>query len=741
MTIAAAKPVPRPRRSVPAPGSSLVTATETRAVHVRAAVESIRRSFRGHESVNAAWADVLASRWRQEPLAASEPPALRAAWALVSMRIVGRSIGALSADASLCDAETWFLGSLRPPRRLSDAVVEFAAEHEAVEALEAFAYGDTLRDLLPYVLDAHGPGSRASVMKDPATRKSRRAKRTGGIFYTPSDVAEYIACEVLAELGQEAESSRVLDPACGSGVFLRAALDSAVRHTPGLDRYHYIERNLYGIDISPLAVEAACFVLLHECLWSDREQLAASPWSLWHRIRCNFYVGDALRFQPAPPEDDHAGSLADLRATLADTYVPPSSDRFDTEAAATPFDRGVAIGSIFPALARGADAVVGNPPYATIGPRRDTALLEQRFASLSAGNVAGSDHFPVFVEMMWKLTRPDRSASGMVVPLSLACSSRAQMTAVRRAIMGSGGRWRFAFFDREPHALFGEDVKTRNTIVFRCKHADEACSATTMETGPLRKWTSRQQADLFNAIDFTPLLDHSIATGIPKLAGDEAVEVFSQLARQPTRLREMCAFMSSCRPEDAAAERQDNCVFVSGTAYNFLNTFRTHRSLPPPRAPWSSSPVLALGFATEGEAARAFAIISSRVAYWLWHATGDGFHVTRAFVMNLPFSDKLIGEIRRDVLTRLGARLWDEVQTQRVISVNGGRQTVAYRPHASESLRDEIDAVLLGALDVVPNFIEYLRAFTRSVVAVDESDRMRQRFIGHFTDGGRQCLG
>ena len=740
MTVAPAEPALRPRRSVPFPGASLVAATEARAVHVRAAVESVRRSFGNPESVNAAWADVLASRWCEEPLADSEPPALRAAWALVSMRIVGRSIGALSADTSLRDAETWFLGSLRPPSLISDAVVEFS-DREAVRALEAFAYDDALRDLLPYVLDAHGPGSRASVMKDPSTRKSRRAKRTGGIFYTPSDVAEYITREVLAELGQEVRSSRILDPACGSGVFLRAALDFAVHHAPGLDRLDFVERGLYGIDISPLAVEAACFVLLHECLCSDLAQDTASPWSLWHRIRCNLCAGDALRFQLAAPSDDRTESLATLRAALADTCLPPSSCRFDPDTAAMPFDRGVALGSVFPALAQGADAVVGNPPYATIGSRRDSAFLEQCFASLSAGNVAGSDHFPVFVEMMWKLARTDRNSSGMVVPLSLACSGRAQMNAARRAIMGSGGRWRFAFFDREPHALFGEEVKTRNAIAFRYKSTGEACAAATIETGPLRKWTSRQRARLFDTIDFTPLLDNSIATGIPKLAGDEAVEVFDRLARRSARLREMCAFVSSCRPVDTITGGRDNRVFVSGTAYNFLNTFRAHRSLPPPRAPWSSSAVLALSFAAEGEAARAFAILGSRIAFWWWHVTGDGFHVTRAFVMNLPFSDKLLDATRKDALTRLGARLWDEVRTQQVVSVNGGRQTVAYRPHASESVRDEIDALLLGAFDAAPSFIEYLRTFTRAVVAVDESDATRRRFIDHFTDGGRRCHG
>ncbi len=682
----------------------------------------------------------MASRWSGEPLTASEPPALRAAWALVSMRIVGRSIGALSARTSLRDAEVWFLGSLLPSSLISDGVGELA-DHEAVAALEAIPYDDSLRDLLPYVLDAHGPGSRASVMKDPDTRKSRRAKRAGGIFYTPSDVAEYITREVLVELGQEVESASILDPACGSGVFLRAALDFVVRHTPGLDRFDFVERNLYGIDINPLAVEAACFVLLHECLLSHCERQEGSPWSLWHRIRCNLCVADALRFQRSTPKDDRSESLTALRTILADTCVPPASRGLDLEPEAAPFDRGVAIGSVFPALAQGADAVVGNPPYTTIGPGCDAAFLEQRFASLAAGNAAGSDYFPVFVEMMWKLARTDRCSSGMVVPLSIACSNRAQMKAVRRAVMGSGGRWRFAFFDREPHALFGEEVKTRNTILFRCKHVDEAFRAATIETGPLRKWTSRQRARLFDTIDFTPLPDNSIASGIPKLSGAGAVEVFRRLARQSARLREMCAFVSSCRPEDTASRDRTNCVFVSGTAYNFLNIFRTHRHLPPLRAPWSSSTVHALGFASEGEAARAFAILGSRVAFWLWHATGDGFHVTRAFVMSLPFSDRLFSETEKDDLARIGTRLWNEIQTQQVISVNGGRQTVAYRPHASKCLRDEIDALLLAALDAEPSFIEYLRAFTRSVLTVDESDGTRRRFTDSFTDGDRQCLG
>ena len=722
------------RPSVPAPGTSLVAATEMFAGPVRAAVECVRRCLEEQPSVGVSHAHVLASRWREQPLR-SAPSALQAAWALVSMRIVGRSVGALPRNASLRDGEAWFIGAVPTPSRLSDAVVEFA-DREAARKLETIEYDDDLRDLLPYVLDAHGPGSRASVMRDPRTGKARRAKKDAGVFYTPADVAEYIVRETMEALPPEADPPLVLDPACGSGVFLKAVLDLAADRRPGLDRLEFVERSLHGIDVDPLAVDAACFVLLHECLRSPHRGPAAAPWSQWHRIRCNLCVADALTFRLAPAgcHADDAAALTDLRTHLDDCYVEPPPAPRDRPAAL--FSQGTPLGNVFPTLADGAHVVIGNPPYAPIGHRDDAPALTQRFASLPAGHRAAWDHFPAFVEMMWRLALPDRGSSGMVVPLSLACSRRAQMTAARRAIMSSGGRWRFAFFDREPHALFGEEVKTRNAIVFRTDAAGPRTTETTVETGPLRRWTSRQRATLFDTVDFTPLPGLPIAAGVPKLDGDVCARAYRRLRRQTVRLRDMCATVDTCPPQDAAADGSGRHVFVAGTAYNFLNAFRSHRDLPTPRAPWSASKLLRLGLATATDADRVFAILSSRIAYWLWHVTADGFHVTRSFVLDLPITDRLFPEPAKHALGNLGSHLWEKVQTQRIISINGGRQTVSYRPHASEDLRDGIDALLLEALGLQPAFQDYLRKFTRTLLVVDEHDDTRRRLTDHFNGGG-----
>src|SRR5262249_28447204 len=149
-----------------------------------------------------------------------------------------------------------------------------------------------LVELLPYVLEMHGPGSRLSVMRNPSTHAARQAKRESGIFYTPADVAEYMASSALS--GHD-NNPRCLDPSCGTGVFLIALLRTVAspkEHT--FDRFRFVTRSLYGFDISTLTVESCAFVLLHHCL---RDAHAIAPWSAWHTIRLNLAATDSLRFR------------------------------------------------------------------------------------------------------------------------------------------------------------------------------------------------------------------------------------------------------------------------------------------------------------------------------------------------------------------------------------------------------------------------------------------------------------
>lgn len=694
------------RPSIPGAGSTVGAAAEERAVTVREAVAMVEAALGAHQQTKERVASLLDSRWHLGTLANGTSPATLAAWGLVSIRMVGRLAGALRPEASLVDAEAWFVGKRCGSAGLSSLLGELI-DRRAVGTLERLRHDANLADLLPYVLDAHGPGSRASVMRDPLTRRARAAKRAGGVFYTPADVAEYITKQTVLEHGGRAAELRHLDPACGSGVFLRAALAYAEAVTVGaFDRFAFAESCLFGVDIDPLAVQSACFVLLSDVFGSP-SMAGMSPWSVWHRLRLNIVVADALTLIAKPGERRLENTRAALRASLSSARLPPAA-KSPTPAPGL-FWRGHALADVLPEIGDGADVVIGNPPYAAVGLRDDGPMLE-RFASFAASDHAGKpDLFPLFLEMMWQLARPGRSAAGMVVPLSIAYHGGGQMTGCRRAIVSSGGRWKFAFFDREPHALFGEDVKTRNAIAFRSEGVGLPARGkpAIIETGPLRKWTSRSRAQLFAAINFTVLEDPYITDGIPKLSGQEASHVFAVLERQRARLDSVWIRAFACMPEDACAAASPR-VFVASTAYNFLNVFRPHRQLPPARAPWSQNRLHCMEFATERAAACAFAILSSRVVYWLWRTLGDGFHVQRGFLGSVPFALESRSTQDQIALAEAGAALWQSLQSGQIVSVNGGRQTVAYRPHGSEAQRDRIDALLLRTAGIDAGFAETL---------------------------------
>ena len=480
------------------------------------------------------------------------------------------------------EAEDWFVGGLRYelPSLAEHIPQEIAAP--ALRSLAHLSYDADLLELLPYVLEMHGPGSRLSVMRNPSTRAARQAKRESGIFYTPADVAEYMAGTAL--VGRD-NPLRCLDPSCGTGVYLVALLRTlADRMDSTFDRFSCVTRSLYGFDISTLAVESCAFVLLHHCF---RDAKAIAPWSAWHTIRLNLAATDSLRFRPVSASSTVYAQPAEVRDGLrgqlaAGRYMAPVMEKLPTEETGNlfslfaPEEQLPPVGAVFPEVEAGFDVLVGNPPYARMGGREDGYALKQEYACLRGG-LSGADLYPVFIEMMWRLTRPGHASSALVVPLSIAYHQGQQLRACRHALTANGGRWRFAFFDREPHALFGEDVKTRNAILFRSELAGDPPRGTSaeLETGPLKRWRSRTRDKLFSSVTFTQLWGVSIDDGIPKLSGGEQALAFSLLSSRADHLRTFCERCRTCRPYEATLKSDQPRVFVASTAYNFLNVFRS----------------------------------------------------------------------------------------------------------------------------------------------------------------------
>ncbi|PKM71141.1 MAG: hypothetical protein CVU92_09995 [Firmicutes bacterium HGW-Firmicutes-17] len=87
-------------------------------------------------------------------------------------------------------------------------------------------------------------------------------KKNHGIFYTPENIATYMATDVLGayKIGDGIEEFRVLDPACGSGSLLSAVYDTVISQngelSPGEKEAQHrqlLETGLLGVDRDPIA--------------------------------------------------------------------------------------------------------------------------------------------------------------------------------------------------------------------------------------------------------------------------------------------------------------------------------------------------------------------------------------------------------------------------------------------------------------------------------------------------------
>lgn len=92
---------------------------------------------------------------------------------------------------------------------------------------------------------------------------------TEGIFYTPPHLVDFILDRVLPWRGTEWDL-KIIDPACGSGIFLVKAFQRLIhrwkrcnpdRQIRAQDLRRLLERNIFGVDKDKHAVRVACFSL------------------------------------------------------------------------------------------------------------------------------------------------------------------------------------------------------------------------------------------------------------------------------------------------------------------------------------------------------------------------------------------------------------------------------------------------------------------------------------------------
>lgn len=668
----------------PEPGASLITKVERVGIQLRPFVDEVAAWVKpaGQELVHS-WAP------RQSGLGFSAGTggtlSRRLAWLLVAQWLTAVAQGAVAADSSLQEAEDWFVGDAAPSSWTFAPALRPAA---SVGELDRATVGA----LLPYLLDPLSPATRKDVLAGRGNGQDRSKRKAEGIYYTPADVslAMVKACLVGGR-------PRVLDPACGTGVFLKAArcLNPDVR--------------VFGVDLSQVAVEMCAFVLL--AAEADPDP-ASSPWHRWHAIRCRLAVADSLLLDRGEGSDsrrrERAAQHAELLAQLSEGVDPgPNPDQHVSS------DLEV----VFPELDDGADLVISNPPYAALGARSDLGALSRRFACFAARPAtAPSNTFLPFVEQTWRLLAPHGTGS-TVVPLSVTYGSSTQLRALRAAMEAQFGAWEVLSFDRAPDALFGDDVKTRASILrFRA-----GLPKGLVTTGVIR-WTSRTRGSVLARPKMTAVPEPQFDRCLPKLGSVPEAALYAALRSVGRRLIDGPVTVS--RRAATLDTWEQPCVLVGGTAYNWLGLELPIQGEPPVGA--APAPRACVETISEVEAQAVYALLSSRVIYWLWRTEGDAFHVPTGFLANLPFDISAISANALADLAALGSAAWAVARATPIISVNKGRTTVAFSPYRDADLLDRIDEAVGVAWGLAPEISGAdLRGWYSDVLVVDAADPTR----------------
>lgn len=545
---------------------------------------------------------------------------------------------------------------------LPSCEADWAAVEDALAPLTAVP---RLVDLLPYLLDTYGRTTRLDVIRDASLAGSRAERKRTGSFYTPQDVADFMVRTIAAAPGHiEADSEWWLDPAIGSGVFLVAALRRHL-NLDNTDGLAFATTRLAGFDISPQACDFAAFAILGTIAAALHD-----PLETWTTIRGNLIALDATK-----TEGERGGRS--LR-TMLPTFIGPMR-------------------------------LICNPPYVS---------TEGRAALTVDGKSAGALYLP-FVEMAWQVASGPRDAACLVVPLALGANRSADHRRCRLGMASASGEWTLLFFDRQPHALFGEEAKTRATVAIR----RPGPVSTKVRTSRLLKWTSRQRTTIFTEERAVGLEGISIGRLVPKLGSEDEVALYRTL--QALRLP------VGARPEPTKASAAEIVgsalapdVFVAGTAYNFLNVFRNY----PDRLSWrgtlSASGIHRLPCGSMEEADAVLAILASRMTFWLWHVECDGFHVPAWFLSELPLLNLRLNKSSVGQLAELGRNIWEGLQKDVICSSNRDRLTFAFRPTFVTELRDAVDAHLLTAIGADMGAGSMLRRFEDQVVSIDGSVRL-----------------
>lgn len=368
----------------------------------------------------------------------------------------------------------------------------------------------------------------------------------------------------------------------------------------------------------------------------------------------------------------------------------------------------------------GFDVIIGNPPYAEIPRDLDRPLLRRTFRSALERWSRDEDLYTLVVERSLKLLRSTSGQFGMILPLSVAFSTKRPFLELRKILSSEGTLGAWSHFDRIPSALFGNEVRTRCSITLfsRATSSSPHRNATTA----LQRWNAESRDALFSTLGYSEF-DVEMLSRVPKLGSKVQAETLEHLNARKLplgiELRESISFSTLSA---AAPNFPQPAVYVGGTAYNW---FPAWRDIPETTdingKPSLPARTAGYRFSTNDEADIVFALLCSSLGYWWWSVASDGFNLKKWLLDSFPVSSTIFSAISRSELAKLGAELRTELKKHYVFKDNRGRIGNYFLPGCSAQVVAIDDAIERSGIGIVPGFFADIREhnaiFARSGLA------------------------
>lgn len=506
-------------------------------------------------------------------------------------------------------------------------------------------------ELINYALEAleYDTDVYFNVKVSRGTRNSNSKKKDSGIYYTPLDVANFIVSQCVDTALSETDMPSVLDCSCGTGVFL----------IQSLCHMEYQKNKNHDLGTS--------MRILDRCIWGV--DISPAAVDCCKAVFLQYYLD---HYEDAIAKINEVWKVIDKSIFIGDaTHLQEISAR----------------SSVFP---QHFDCIVGNPPYVTEGRE--------------------SNMFVPFVDNMIAYSS-NRSCSALILPLSICYSQGREFVRLRNEIQTDSATWTFMNYDRSPDSLFGDQVKTRNTILFR----QSTKSTTGIFTTNLQRWTSANRTRLFTDYTLCNISGMSISKYVPKISNSIEKVCCERISAGSSNLYSLFEHNNSGHP-----------LIVNGTAYNWLCAYdHIPPSVDENEKPYMSGATRIYHLPDRESRDFCIAVLSNRIAYWFWSAIGDGFHFNASFLSDFRIGKDSFTESQYSELCFLGRKYSEQIKRHPTASYNAGKKIVNYSHWEAMDTVRKIEKLIIEALDLPNDFASHVEQWYFNQVNCDRDNEKR----------------